>query len=98
MSIPPAEPSLVQNEVQILNAMPRKQLTGPDGDNVLRLDIAGLSDHCPVIPTQTLEVWLCLSMSGTPFHKIYLSLVSGGKLIAAALFMTHWLREDQSRC
>ena len=37
----------------------KKKLIGPDGDNVLRLDIAGLSDLCPVIPLQTLEVWLC---------------------------------------
>ena len=58
MSIP-AEPSLLQNEVQILNAKPRNQLTGPGGENVLRPDIAHLSDHCPVIPLQTLEVWLC---------------------------------------
>ena len=58
MSIP-AEPSLLQNEVQILNAKPRKLLTGSGGENVLRLDIADLSDHCPVISLQTLEVWLC---------------------------------------
>ena len=38
--------------------MPHKQLIGPDGDNVLRLDIADLSDHCPVILLQTLAVWL----------------------------------------
>ena len=54
----PAEPSLLQNEVQILNAKPHK-LNGPGGDNVLWLDIADLSDHCPVILLQTLEVWLC---------------------------------------
>ena len=29
------------------------------GDNVLRPDIADLSDHCPVISLQTLEVRLC---------------------------------------
>ena len=52
MSIP-SESSLLQNEVQILNAKP------PGGDNVLRPDIADLSDHCPVIPLQTLEVRLC---------------------------------------
>ena len=28
-------------------------------DNVLQLDIADLSDHCPVISLQRLEVWLC---------------------------------------
>ena len=28
------------------------------GDNVLRLDIEDMSDHCPVIWLQTLEVWL----------------------------------------
>ena len=41
----PAESSLLQNEVQILNAKPCKYLTGSGGDNVLRLDIADLSDH-----------------------------------------------------
>ena len=49
MSIP-AETSLLQNEVQILNAKPCKQLTGPGGDSVLGLDIAdliiALSFHC----------------------------------------------------
>ena len=65
MSIP-AEPSLLQNEVQILNEKPCKKLIGPGGDNVLRPDIAGLSDRCPVIPLQTLGVWLCqwLSLTG----------------------------------
>ena len=58
MSIP-AEPSLLQNEVQILNAKPRKQFIGSGGDNVLWPDIADLSDHCPVIPLQMLEVWFC---------------------------------------
>ena len=58
MSIP-AEPSLPQNKVQTLNAKPFKKLSEPDGDNVLRLDIADLSDHCPDMPLQTLEVWLC---------------------------------------
>ena len=53
----PAEHSLLQNEVQILNAKLCKQLIGSGGDNVLRLDIADLSDHCPVISLQT--VWLC---------------------------------------
>ena len=42
MSIP-AEPSLLQNEVQILNAKSHKQLIGFDGDNVLWLDNANLS-------------------------------------------------------
>ena len=51
--------SLLQNEVQILNAKPHKNLIGPGGDNVLRPDIADLSDHCPVISLQTLEVRLC---------------------------------------
>ena len=46
-------------EVQIINAKPCKLLTGLCGDNVLRLDIADLSDHCPVIPLQIQEVWLC---------------------------------------
>ena len=61
------EPSLLQNEVQILNARPYKYLTGLGGDNILQLDIADLSDHCPVIPLQTLEVWLCQwpSLTGT---------------------------------
>ena len=58
MSIP-AEPSLLQNEVRILSAKPRKLLIGPGGDNILRPNIADLSDHCPVIPLQTLEVWFC---------------------------------------
>ena len=79
MSIP-AEPFLLQNEVQILNANPHKQLTGPGSDNVLRLDIADLSDHCPVNSLQTLEVWLCQwpSLTGlehcvlhtTPVHMV----------------------------
>ena len=60
MSIP-SESSLLQNEVQILNAKPHKKLIGPGGDNVLRSDIADLSDHCPVVSLQTLEVWLCQS-------------------------------------
>ena len=54
-----AEPSLFQNEVQILHAKPRKLLIGSGGDNVLWPDIAYLSDHCPVISLQILEVWLC---------------------------------------
>ena len=58
MSIP-SESSLLQNEIQILNAKPRKLLTGLGGGNVWRPDIADLSDHCPVISLQTLEVWLC---------------------------------------
>ena len=58
MSIP-SESSLLQNEVQILNAKRRKNLIGRGGDNVLQPDIADLSDHCPVISLQTLEVWLC---------------------------------------
>ena len=58
MSIP-SKSSLLQNEVQILNAKPHKYmyLIGPGGDNVLRPDIADLSNHCPVISLQTLEVW-----------------------------------------
>ena len=58
MSIP-AEPSLLQNEVQILNAKLHKKLIGPGGDNVLQSDIVDRSDHCPVISLQMLEVWLC---------------------------------------
>ena len=58
MSIP-SESSPLQNEVQILSAKPHKKLTGSGGDNVLRPDIADLSDHCPVISLQTLEVRLC---------------------------------------
>ena len=54
MSIP-TEPSLLQKEVQILNAKPRNSL-----DLVVTWpDIADLSDHCPVVPLQTLEVWFC---------------------------------------
>ena len=66
MSIP-AEPSPLQNEIQILNAKPHKSFTGPGCDNVLRPDIADLSDHCPVIPLQMLEVWFCHwpSLTGT---------------------------------
>ena len=60
MSIP-VEPSLLQ--VQILSAKLRKKLIGPDGENVLRLDIADLFGHCPVIPLQTLEVWLSMTKS-----------------------------------
>ena len=52
MSIP-AESSLLQNDIQIV-----KWLIGPGGDSVLQLDIADLSDRCPVILLQTLEVWL----------------------------------------
>ena len=54
-----AEPPLLQNEVQILNAKPRKYLTGSGGDSALQLDIADLSYHCPVILLQMLEDWLC---------------------------------------
>ena len=42
-----AEPSLLQDEVQVLNAKLHKKLIWPDGNNVLRLDIADLSDHGP---------------------------------------------------
>ena len=63
MSIP-AESFLLQNEVQLLNANPHKQLTGSGGDNVLQLDIADLSDLCPVNLLQTL-VWLCQQSSLT---------------------------------
>ena len=57
---------LFQDEVKILNTELRKKLIGPDGDNVLRFDNADLSDHCLVVPLQTLEVWLCqwLSLTG----------------------------------
>ena len=48
-----AEPSLLQDEVQVFNAI------GPDCDNALQLDIANLSDNCPDITLQMLEVWLC---------------------------------------
>ena len=34
------EPSLLQDEVQVFNAI------GPDCDNALQLDIANLSDNC----------------------------------------------------
>ena len=44
MSIP-SESSLLQNEVQILNAKPHK-LIGPGGDSVMQPDIAGLSFRC----------------------------------------------------
>ena len=56
----PVEPSLLQNEVQILNAKPpSSSLDLAIGDNVLWLDIADLSDHWPAMPLQTLKVWLC---------------------------------------
>ena len=58
MSIP-AEPFLIQNEDQILNVNLHKWLTGSGGDYFLWLDIADLSDYCPVNSLQTLEVWLC---------------------------------------
>ena len=32
-------------------------LTGSGGDNILRLDIADLSDHCPFISLQPLKIW-----------------------------------------
>ena len=44
-----------------LSAIPlcqHKKLTGPGGDNVLRSDIADLSDHRLVVSLQMLEVWL----------------------------------------
>ena len=47
-----AVPSLLQ----ILNANLCKKLIGPGGVNVLPLDIADLSDRCPVILLQNLEV------------------------------------------
>ena len=52
---------------------------GPDGDNVLWLDIADLSDHCPIIPLQLLEVWLCQwpSLTGMePLHSTHKSCTS----------------------
>ena len=52
----PAEPSLLQNEVQILTAKTHKHFIGSDGDNVLQPDIADLFHHCPVISLRTLEV------------------------------------------
>ena len=58
MSIP-AKPSLFQYEVQVFNAEPCKELSGPDGDSVLWFNIADLSDHCSVILLQTLEAGLC---------------------------------------
>ena len=57
MSVP-VEPSLLQNEVQILNP----SCTTSSLDLVVTMscdDIAYLSDHCPVISLQKLEVWLC---------------------------------------
>ena len=59
MSISAEPNSLLQNEVQILNAKLGKLLIGAGIVNVLQLDIADLSDHCPVISLQTLEVWPC---------------------------------------
>ena len=58
MSIP-AEPSLFQYEVQVFNAEPCKELSGPDGGSILWFNIVVLSDHCSVISLQTLEAGLC---------------------------------------
>ena len=55
MSIP-AEPSLLQNEVQCQAGQVAHWIWWY---NILWLDIADLSDHCPVILLQMLEVWLC---------------------------------------
>ena len=55
----PAEPSLFQYEVQVFNAEPCKELSGPDGGSVLWFNIADQSDHCSVILLQMLEAGLC---------------------------------------
>ena len=66
---PALESSLFQNEVQILNAKPHKYLIGPGNDNVLSPDIADLSDHCPVISLQTLEVHTRTVHTATGFER-----------------------------
>ena len=57
MSIP-AQPSLLQDEVQIFNAKLCKWLSGPDGGCVSQFYIADLSDHCSVSLLQMLEAGL----------------------------------------
>ena len=61
MSIP-GTPSLLKNEVQILNAKLHKKLIGPGGDNVLRPDIADLSHSTADIGS------LALSMAKSHWH------------------------------
>ena len=75
----PVELPPLQDEVQILNAKLHKKLIGPDGDNVLRLIIADLSDHCLVIQLQTLEVWLFQwpSLTGIEHCAPHMSCTSG---------------------
>ena len=71
MSIP-SESFLLQNKVQILNAKLQ-------GDNVLQSDIADLSDHCPVISLQMLEVWFCqwTSLAGMEHCALHTSCTHG---------------------
>ena len=52
----PYHRSLLSFRMRSRSSMP-SHTTG--GDNVLRSDIADLSDNCPVISLQTLVVWLC---------------------------------------
>ena len=44
---------------QVFDAKLCRQLMRTNGSSVLWLDIADLSDHCPVIPLQVLKVLLC---------------------------------------
>ena len=67
-----AEPSLFQNEVQTFNAKLCKWLFGSGGDNVLRFDIADLSDHCPVISLQTLGGLALSYIILTPFNPTFI--------------------------
>ena len=73
----PAEPSLLQDEVQVFSAKLPKKLMGPDCDNGLRLDNTDLSDHCPVILLQTGGLALSVAMSHwhgalCTAHELYL--------------------------
>ena len=54
MSSCSCQPSFLQKTVQILSAKSCKELIGPGGDNVVHLDIADLSNQCPVFP---LHMW-----------------------------------------
>ena len=65
----PLESFLLQDEVQVFDAKLRTQLMRSNGSSVLWLDIADLSDHCPVIPLQVLKVLLCQGPSLTGMEQ-----------------------------
>ena len=58
----------LQNEFQILNAKTGKYLIGSGSDNILWLDVAYLSDHCPVIFVADVG-GLALSMAKSHWHE-----------------------------